>query len=139
MSTVDTRNLGSDLSRQVVAGATAAQIATAVKSAWRAIERALWPILGKAGVAALLQRSVLLASKLYPWLPSDAAAPTEIEQLFDVLSRQPADVAADVGGSILQAFNDLLTILVGNSLTERLLGSVWDTLSSGMTAQDLKK
>ena len=131
--------MGSDLSRQVVAGATAAQIATAIKSAWRAIERALWPILGKAGVAALLQRSVLLASKSYPWLPSEAAAPTEIEHLFDVLSRQPADVAADVGGAILQAFNDLLTILVGNSLTERLLGSVWDTLSSGMTAQDLKK
>ena len=131
--------MGSDLSRQVAAGATAAQIATAVKSAWRAIERALWPILGKAGVAALLQRSVVLASKSYPWLPSEAAAPTEIEHLFDVLSRQPSDVAADVGGAILQAFNDLLTILVGNSLTERLLGSVWDTLSSGMTAQDLKK
>ena len=131
--------MGSDLSRQVAAGATAAQIATAVNLTWRAVELALWPILGKGGVAALFQRSVLLAAKLHPWLPSDAAAPTEIEQLFDVLSRQPADVAADVGGSILQAFNDLLTVLVGNSLTERLLGSVWDTLSSGMTAQDLKK
>lgn len=136
MSIVDTSTLKSALSRQVAAGATAPQIATAVTSAWQAIEAELWPIVGKAGVAALFQRSLLLAARAHPCLPSDSAADGDIKQLQAILARQPADVAADAGGALLQAFHDLLATLVGPSLAGRLLGSVWDTLSSGTAAQD---
>ena len=136
MSSVDTRFLGSALSRQVTAGASAAQIAATVTSTWQAIEAALCPILGKAGVAALFQRSVALAAKTYSWLPSDASAPPDVGALHDLLARQPSDVAADAGGAVIQAFHDLLATLVGPSLTGRLLGSVWETFTSGPPAQD---
>ena len=133
---MDTSFVGSALSRQVAAGASAAQIASAVTSTWQAIEAALWPIVGKAGVAALFQRSLLLAAKSHPWLPSESTLVLDIARLQAVLARQPSDVAADGGGAVLQSFHDLLATLVGPSLTARLLGSVWDTLSSGQPAQD---
>lgn len=136
LSSVDTRFLGSALSRQAAAGASAAQIAAAVTSTWQAIEIALWPIVGKAGVAALFQRSLVLAAQTYPWLPADSSSLPDVAALQAILARQPNDVAADGGGAVLQAFHDLLATLVGPSLTGRLLGSVWDTLSSGQSAQD---
>lgn len=112
------------------------QIAAAVASTWQAIEAALWPIVGKAGVSALFQRSLMVAARAHPWLPSDSNSTPDIGVLQALLARQPSDVAADAGGAVLQAFHDLLATLVGASLTGRLLGSVWDTLSSGQPAQD---
>jgi hypothetical protein len=138
VSSVDTKFLSTALSRQVAAGASAEQIATSLTSTWQAIELALWPIVGKVGVAALFQRSLVLAARIYPWLPSDATSGCDIKQLHAILARQPSDVAADAGGAFLQAFHDLLATLVGPSLTGRLLGSVWETLSSGPAAQDAK-
>ena len=136
MSSVDTSILGSALSRQVASGANAAQIATAVTSTWQAIEAVLWPIVGKAGVAAMFQRSLLLAAQAYPWLPSDATSTPDISAVHHLLAGQAADVAAAAGGAVLQAFHDLLATLVGPSLAGRLLGSVWETLSSGTAARD---
>jgi hypothetical protein len=124
------------LSRHVAAGADAAQIATSVSSTWQAIEVVLWPIVGKVGVAALFQRSLMLAARSYPWLPSDVTSGCDIEQLHAILANQPSALAAEAGGAFLQAFHDLLATLVGPSLTGRLLGSVWETLSSGPSAQD---
>ena len=40
------------------------------------------------------------------------------------------------GGALLQTFYELLASLVGPSLTERLLRSVWAHSSSGPPAQD---
>ncbi len=136
MSIVDTGFLGAALSRQVAAGATAEQIAALVTSTWQAIEAALWPILGKAGVTALFQRSLVLAAQTHPCMPSDTTSNGDIQHLHAVLARQPADVAADAGAALLQSFHDLLATLVGPSLTGRLLGSVWDTLSSSSTGQE---
>ena len=126
----------SALSRHVAAGASAAQIAAAVTATWQATEAALWPIVGKTGVTALFQRSLLLAGKTHAWLPADSALVPDIAVLHAVLARQPSDVAADGGTAVLESFYELLATLVGPSLTGRLLGSAWDTLSSGQTAQD---
>lgn len=136
MSSVDKTFVASALSRQVAAGASAAQIATAVTTTWQATEAALWPIVGKAGVSALFQRSLVLAAKTHSWLPADSISVPDIAVLQAVLARQPSDVAADGGAAVLEAFHDLLATLVGPSLTGRLLGSAWDTLSSGQPAQD---
>ena len=44
--------------------------------------------------------------------------------------------AAAAGGALLQTFHKLLTTLVGSSLTERLLRSVWTNHFDAPSAQD---
>jgi hypothetical protein len=60
----------------------------------------------------------------------------ELESLRTALARQDADEAAAIGGQLLQTFYELLTTLVGASLTERLLRSVWANFLGGPPAQD---
>jgi hypothetical protein len=44
--------------------------------------------------------------------------------------------AANAAAALALTFRDLLTHLIGDSLTERLLRSVWTSPSSGNAAQD---
>ena len=45
-------------------------------------------------------------------------------------------IAVAANAALLQNFQDLLTSLIGLSLTERLLSPVWDKPSSGQAEQD---
>lgn len=51
-------------------------------------------------------------------------------------AQQSSADAASAGSVLLQTFYDLLASLVGLSLTERLLRSVWANSSRGPPAQD---
>ena len=120
-------------------GADAAQIAGAVVSAWREIDAALSPILGHQGVAALYKRSLHLTASAYPWLAETfkgAHAAMDLPELESVFAQQGDGDAAAAGGALLQTFDDLLASLVGPKLTERLLRSVWEHLSSSAPAQE---
>jgi hypothetical protein len=104
------------------------RVAAEVAATWRDIDEALTPIIGKRGVAALYGRSVHLARQAHPWLASaEAGAPATMDLgvLVSMLSAQTAAEAAAGGGRLLHAFHELLTNLIGASLTERLLRSVW--------------
>lgn len=123
----------------VAAAATAAQIADATVAAWQAIDSALAPIIGQRGVAALYKRSLHLNRLLRPCLNAaleTTEAPLGLASLKAALAQQSADDAAAIGGELLQTFHELLTTLVGPSLTERLLRSVWTGFLSGPPAQD---
>ncbi len=120
-------------------GADAAQIADVVIAVWQQIDGALTPILGQQGVAALYKRSVYLAGPAYPWLAGmheGIKTTMDLATLKSVLVRQSSAAAAAGGGFLLQTFYELLTSLVGLSLTERLLRSVWANSLSGPSAQD---
>jgi hypothetical protein len=127
------------LARQVDAGADASQIADVIISIWQEIDGALYPIVGQRGVASLYKRSLHLTSPAYPWLAAlrdDIQAAMDLPALRSVLVQQgPADAAAG-GGDLLQTFHELLASLVGASLTERLLRSIWASSPSGPAAQD---
>ena len=104
--------------------ANPARIAAEPAAAWRDIDDALTPIIGKRGVAALYGRSVHLACRAHPWLASaEAGAPSAMDLglLASLLSSQTAAEAAAAGGRLLHALHELLTALIGASLTERLL------------------
>lgn len=106
---------------------------------WRRIEGALWPIIGHAGVAALFKRSLYLARGEHPCLAVmfDAkCAPNDFVLLRETLAQQPDAAAAAAHAGLLRVFVGLLTNLIGRSLTERLLRSVWDHPSSGDAVQD---
>ena len=136
---MNSRTTGNPLVSQVAAGADAAQVADACVNTWRAIETALTPIIGSKGVAALYTRSLHLASSAHPWLAAlRESEPTAIDlvALKSVAAQQTGALAADGANALLQTFYQLLGSLIGPSLTERLLRSVWADSPGGAPLQD---
>jgi hypothetical protein len=128
--------------RLTAKGAQPEQVAEAAVSAWRDIDAALSPVVGKRGVAALYARSLHLTCASHPCLAGvqdSALSIVEFDSLHAALSRQTASNAAAASAALLQTFTELLTKLIGASLTERLLRPVWHNPSSGDAAQDTSK
>lgn len=127
------------LAERAAAGANAAQLADNVVSTWQQVDAALTPIIGHGSVGVLYLRSLHLIEPAYPWLADiNEGAPKTIDlaTLRSMLVLQDSETAAAAGGALLQTFYELLASLVGPSLTERLLGSVWENTLSGPPAQD---
>jgi hypothetical protein len=127
------------LARTAGTAADSGQLAETVAATCLAIDEALSPIIGHRGVAALYRRSVHLASQTYPWLADahqGAPLALEVAPLSAVLARRTSADAIAGGTLLLQTFHKLLTTLIGPSLTERLLRSVWADFLSGPSAQD---
>ncbi len=124
---------------RLAVGADAEQVADAILALWAELDQALNPIIGHRGVAALYNRSLNLTAARYPWLAEGhqgVLAAVDLGALQAALShRVPAEAA--VGGSaLLQSFHALLCSLVGASLTDRLLVSVWAQPAGAVPAQD---
>jgi hypothetical protein len=122
-----------------VRGMTAVQVADLAVSSWSRIDAALAPIIGHGGVDALFKRSLYLSRGAHPWLESayaGALAPGDLGMLRAALQAQSDNDAAGAHVTVLRAFHDLLTNLIGAALTERLLTPVWDPSSSGDAVQD---
>ena len=127
------------LAQRAAEGVDATQIADAVVQAWKNIDAALAPIIGKGSVAVLYLRSLHLIEPAHAWLASmHPTEPTavDLDALKSILAQQDSATAAAAGGALLQTFYELLASLVGPSLTERLLHSVWENPLSGPSAQD---
>jgi hypothetical protein len=109
-------------------------VADAMVSAWQSIDRALRPIIGTGGVAALYQRSLDLSVPNHPWL---AGTYEGLEKALDAaplqaaLAQQSCADGIATGGALLQMFCRLLAGLVGPSLTEQLLLPVTHGFSRG--------
>jgi hypothetical protein len=120
-------------------GASAAQVADAVGAIWLEIDEVLHPIIGRRGMAALYNRSVKLTVSAYPWLGPgyqvalSAVDPTALKSAL--ASQTPAEATAG-GSALFLSFHELLASLVGSSLTDRLLRSVWNHSSGASSAQD---
>ena len=139
MQSQESQRRPAPLADRVSAGADAEQVADAVVAMLLEIEQALHPIIGHRGVAALYNRSLHLTAAAYPWLAIDQpAVPAAVDPsgLRSALVQQAAAEAAAGGNALFQTFHELLASLVGASLTDRLLGSVWSHSSPGLPAQD---
>lgn len=115
------------------------QIADAVFAVWQKIDAALSPIVGTRGVAALYKRSLYLCGTTHPRLAAlheDVQRVVDLDALKAVLARQSSSDAASAADALFQTFYQLLSSLIGASLTERLLRSVWSDASGGLPAQD---
>ncbi|MEO5669551.1 MAG: hypothetical protein ABIR26_02565 [Ramlibacter sp.] len=127
---------------QLAAGAAAMQIADSAVATWTAIDSALSPVIGHRGSAALYKRSVHMARAAFPWLTAayeGAATPRDFTALHSALAGQTSEQAAAGQAAVLQTFHDLLTDLIGRSLTQRLLQAVWEPPSSGTSAGDASR
>ncbi|MEO6138631.1 MAG: hypothetical protein ABIP11_08225 [Luteimonas sp.] len=121
-------------------GADAARIARRTVAILHAIDAAMAPIISQRGVSALYQRSLFLIRPGFPWLVAvyeGALVPGDFSTLQTALAEQSAEDAMLGTTALLNTFHDLLSSLIGESLTERLLGSICDTPSSGDAVQDI--
>ena len=109
------------------------------------IMAALSPIVGVRGVAALHNRSHHLCAASHAWMAGlrDAAAVNAegaiCKDLVALLAQRDRAEAMSAGEAYLQTFHDLLTSLIGPSLTERLLRKVWPAVSSATPAQEMSQ
>jgi len=126
----------------VKSGASSQELAALVATTLRGIDQALVPIIGQRGMAALYKRSLHLCLPMHPWLPVVVADGVEsgmnVAALSVALAERTSADAAVAGTRLLEGLHALLTTLIGESLTERLLRPVWATFLSGPTARDTK-
>ena len=120
-----------------------ARIADVLVSILREVEAALAPVLGTRGIELLFRRSLHLSATLQPLsnlqpliaTPLDEAlgmpTPLDFDPLRVMLAQHTGADAITHGTALLQTLYDQLVELVGLSLTERLLRSVWANYSSG--------
>lgn len=126
---------------RVPPSADSAQTADAFVATWRDIDAVLVPIIGKRGLAALYQRSVHVTAQAHPWLSvADDVAPAaaDFSKLTPLLCQQSAAAAMAGATTLFTTFHDLLSSVVGPSLTERLMRPVWVATSSDSAAKDPK-
>ena len=125
----------------IAGGREAARVAEATNTTLRAIDAALSPIISERGVAALYRRCLFLIRHERPWLDPVYAAdagPGDYDALRSALSQQNDADALHGADALLSTFHGLLVSLIGESLTDRLLGSILEpTLSSGDAVQDV--
>jgi hypothetical protein len=119
------------LSTRAGEGADALAMAEATVNVCREVSVRLAVVLGERGVDVLFRRSVHLASAHFSFLAirGEDGAEVALARLGEVLSRQERTVAAEASYTLLVTFTELLATLIGESLTETLLSSVWVPVS----------
>ena len=123
----------------VASGASSHEVAALVATTLRGLDQALAPIVGQRGMAALYKRSLHLSRPTQPGLPvaaDGAESGMDVAALTAALATRSAAEAAAAGTQLLASLRALLTTLIGESLTERLLRPVWATFLSGPPARD---
>ena len=128
-----TRWVAAVLAKRGGAHPDAIQIADGTIAVWYDIIAALKSIIGRQGVAALYDRSVVLSARTYPWLESSRTGndhSVDLDGLRAVIAQQNTDDAAAGSSELLQTFYEVLVSLIGPALCEQLLASVREDLGS---------
>lgn len=107
----------------------ASAVAEATISTWHQVASHLIPVIGAGGVDVLFNRSLHLTCTAFPWLTilGDHRDNTVLfASLKARLTGRDPDAAVEASYTLLVTFVELLMSLIGESLTERLLSSVWE-------------
>jgi hypothetical protein len=100
----------------------------ATAAMWRLVEAQLVPVIGARGLDVLFRRALHQTTTVFPWLSASvdrggSAGP--LPSLMACLATQPRSAVVEATYALLLTFAELLTTLIGESLTERLLTPVW--------------
>lgn len=136
----ESRQIVASLAHRVGPNADIARIAQAIISTLRDMDVALTPIIGQQGVAALYRRSLHLCASTHPRLARtyDRVPPgMDLTALKSVIVEQSDTDALFFGEVLLTIFYELLTTLIGPSLTARLLRGMWEPSLSDTPSQEI--
>lgn len=103
-------------------------LARATIDTWREVTAQAAPVIGAGGVDVLLSRAIHQTGSVFPWLAAAAddrpgsALLATLQARFAGQDRAAIEAAS---AALLLNFAELLATLIGESLTDRLLGSVW--------------
>jgi hypothetical protein len=104
-------------------------IAAATLTTWHQMAARLTPVIGVRGGDVLFGRALHLTTAAFPWLDMAGARADQAALLASLQARlagqETAAVGAAAAAALLATFTELLATLIGESLTERLLGPVW--------------
>lgn len=142
MSTLseESRRIVASLAHRVGPHADTASIAEAIVSILQDMGASLAPIIGQQGVAALYRRSLHLCVSTHPQLAhsyDSVLATMDLIALKSLLVEQNETDALFFGEALLTTLYELLTTLIGPSLTARLLADVWQPSSSDTSSQEI--
>lgn len=95
---------------------------------WTQLSTHLCPLIGESGFTALQRRTIRMVSERFTWLETPDAS--TVDDLLACLQAQlgaaePAE-AGEANSSLLHTFTKLLSGLIGEALTIRLLQSAWN-------------
>ncbi|VVN39776.1 hypothetical protein PS662_05388 [Pseudomonas fluorescens] len=136
----ESRQIVASLAHRVGPNADIARIAQAIVSTLQAMDAALTPIIGVQGVAALYRRSLHLCASKHPRLAgicNDVQSAPDPTDLNSVLVAQSETDGWYFGEALLMTYYELLTTLIGPSLTAHLLRDVWELSLSNTPSQDI--
>ena len=137
--TEESRQIVASLALRAGPNADTAKTAQAIVSTLQDMDAALTPIIGQQGVAALYRRSLHLCASTHPSLARTCdkmPAGMDLTALPPVLVEQSEAYALFFGEVLLTTFYELLTTLIGPSLTARLLRDVWEPSLSDTPSQE---
>jgi len=135
----ESRQIVASLAHRVGPNADIAKTAHAITSTLQDMVTALTPIIGHQGVAALYRRSLHLCASTYPRLActyDNLQASMDLIELKTILVEQDETDAQFFGEMLLTILYDLLTTLIGPSLTARLLSGVYQSSLSDTPSQE---
>ncbi|HEX9173807.1 MAG TPA: hypothetical protein VF861_14215 [Telluria sp.] len=118
------------------------QSKTSHQQQWLLLAEQLTPLVGEAGFSALYARTIRLVRPGFPWLStSQSGAP--VAQLLEILmgdyQRVEPDEAERAHAGLLETFTRLLSSLIGEALTIRLLDSAVTPGQEQKNAQEQKQ
>jgi hypothetical protein len=116
----------------------AGMVAEATLNIWRRMAALLEPIIGTRGVEVLFNRSLKLTSRAFPCLviiEDHGDNAVLLANLKENLAAGATNDAMEAGHALLVTFTELLSTLIGDSLTKRLLSPVW-AFSSPISEQE---
>jgi hypothetical protein len=102
-------------------------VAEAAISTWHKVAARIVPVIGVGGSDVLFNRSLHLTCMAFPWLTIVGDHRDSIALLANLKERlagSETDAATEASYNLLVTFTELLTSLIGESLSERLLGTV---------------
>ncbi|WP_339547680.1 hypothetical protein [Pseudomonas sp. RA_35y_Pfl2_P32] len=141
MSTLseESRQIVASLAQRVGPNADSERVAQAIVSTLQEMDAALTPIIGHQGVTALYRRSLQLCGSTHPRVAGtydSVQANMDLTALTSKLVAQSDSDALFLGEVLLTTFYELLTTLIGPSLTARLLRGVWEPSLSDTPSQE---
>lgn len=135
----ESRRIVASLAHRIGPKADVAKVAQVIIATLQGLDAALTPVIGQQGVAALYRRSLHLCASNHPRLAATydrAQAGMDLIALKSVLIEQSETDALFFGEVLLTTFYELLTTLIGPSLTVRLLRGVWEHSLSDTPSQE---